>query len=225
MACRGVLPETFYAGRKDDIRDPGPRHYDLYRAYEKLLLCPATSPHTVSETALPWNGDTYRAWGETSGFKASYGMNLYMPVVEYPENPGHVSPERSQHAYYANPQTVWVSCLVKGAGSVPIYADCRWDGAWPRPTDPPPLSADAPYDLWTDVRPVPTPSHMWVFAMDRHQGGINSLFMDWSVRKAGVKELWTLKWDPQFDTAGPWTKAGGVQPDQWPKWMQKFKDY
>jgi prepilin-type processing-associated H-X9-DG protein len=66
---------------------------------------------------------------------------------------------------------------------------------------------------------------MWLFAMDRHQGGINSLFMDWSVRKAGVKELWTLKWAPQFDTASPWTKAGGVQADQWPRWMQKFKDY
>jgi hypothetical protein len=51
------------------------------------------------------------------------------------------------------------------------------------------------------------------------------LFLDWSVRKVGLKELWTLKWYMSFDTKGPWTKAGGVMPDQWPKWMQKFKDY
>ena len=61
--------------------------------------------------------------------------------------------------------------------------------------------------------------------MDRHDGGINMVFMDFSARKVGLKELWTLKWHKQFNTAGPWTKAGGVQPEAWPKWMQKYKDY
>jgi prepilin-type processing-associated H-X9-DG protein len=84
----------------------------------------------------------------------------------------------------------------------------------------------------TDV-PLPyedTPSkdlrvRMWLCAMDRHRGGINSLFMDWSVRKVGVKEPWTLKWSPGYNTAGPWTKAGGVKPEDWPQWMRRFKDY
>jgi len=61
--------------------------------------------------------------------------------------------------------------------------------------------------------------------INRHNGHINVLFMDWSVRKVGLKELWTLKWDSDWDTAGPWTKAGGVQPEDWPEWMRKFKDY
>ncbi len=61
--------------------------------------------------------------------------------------------------------------------------------------------------------------------IDRHNGGINMLLMDWSVRKVGLKELWTLKWHRQFDTAGPWTKAGGVEPEDWPEWMRKFRDY
>jgi hypothetical protein len=51
------------------------------------------------------------------------------------------------------------------------------------------------------------------------------LFMDWSVRKVGLKELWTLKWHRSYDTAGPWTKAGGVKPEDWPQWMRIFKDY
>ena len=51
------------------------------------------------------------------------------------------------------------------------------------------------------------------------------LIRDWSVRKVGLKELWTLKWDPAFDTSGPWTLAGGVQPEDWPQWMRGFKDY
>jgi prepilin-type processing-associated H-X9-DG protein len=61
--------------------------------------------------------------------------------------------------------------------------------------------------------------------INRHDGYINSLFLDWSVRKVGLKELWTLKWHRQFNTAGPWTKAGGADPEDWPAWMRKFKDY
>jgi hypothetical protein len=49
--------------------------------------------------------------------------------------------------------------------------------------------------------------------------------MDWSVRKVGLKELWTLKWYRQFDIANPWTRAGGVKPEDWPEWMRNFKDY
>jgi len=45
------------------------------------------------------------------------------------------------------------------------------------------------------------------------------------VRKVGLKELWTLKWSKYFDTSGPWTKAGGVAPEDWPAWMRGFKDY
>ena len=63
------------------------------------------------------------------------------------------------------------------------------------------------------------------FCINRHDGNINSLFMDWSVRRIGLKELWTLKWNDRSDTAGPWTRAGGVQPDDWPEWMRSFKDY
>ena len=63
------------------------------------------------------------------------------------------------------------------------------------------------------------------FCINRHNEHINGLFMDWSVRRIGLKELWTLKWYEDYNTAGPWTKAGGVQPSDWPPWMRKFKDY
>ena len=63
------------------------------------------------------------------------------------------------------------------------------------------------------------------FCINRHNGHVNGLFLDWSVRKIGLKELWTLKWHSKFDTSNAWTKAGGVQPSDWPHWMRKFKDY
>ena len=74
-------------------------------------------------------------------------------------------------------------------------------------------------DVW-----VPD-SDMSDLCIDRHQGFINGLFCDGSVRKVGLKELWTLKWHREYDTTGPWTKAGGVQPEDWPQWMRRFKDY
>ena len=61
--------------------------------------------------------------------------------------------------------------------------------------------------------------------IDRHNGHVNGLFVDTSIRSVGLKELWTLKWSKQFNTAGPWTQAGGAQPEDWPKWMRGFKDY
>ena len=66
---------------------------------------------------------------------------------------------------------------------------------------------------------------MMHFCIDRHNGFDNHLFMDWSARTVGVKELWTLKWHKTFDTEGPWTVAGGVNPTDWPQWMRRFKDY
>jgi len=43
--------------------------------------------------------------------------------------------------------------------------------------------------------------------------------------KLVLKELLTSKWHRLFDTEGPWTKAGGVTPSDWPEWMSDFKDF
>jgi prepilin-type N-terminal cleavage/methylation domain-containing protein/prepilin-type processing-associated H-X9-DG protein len=115
----------------------------------------------------------------------------------------------------------WMTSLVKNAAAVPVLPDSMWVwvGQYCAKSLPPPCDA-----VPTRVLAYPDVACHSV-CINRHDGGINSLFMDWSVRKVGLKQLWTLKWDPQYDTRGPWTKAGGVTPDQWPKWMQKFKDY
>lgn len=45
------------------------------------------------------------------------------------------------------------------------------------------------------------------------------------MRKVPLKQLWSLQWHQTYDTAGPWTVAGGVKPESWPEWMRRFKDY
>jgi prepilin-type processing-associated H-X9-DG protein len=107
----------------------------------------------------------------------------------------------------------WRTCNVKGVANIPVLGDGGPCVVWPYHTDVPPGSDEAA-----------TNPQMYQ-CINRHNGGINMLFMDGSVRKVGLKELWTLKWSRDFDTAGPWTKTGGVKPEAWPAWMQRFKDY
>lgn len=93
-----------------------------------------------------------------------------------------------------------------------------------------PVMLDSPMEngMFDNSMPPPRREGMGImqdFCINRHNGYINGTFLDWSVRKIGLKELWTLKWDEESDTAGPWTKAGGVRPEDWPYWMRGFKDY
>lgn len=90
--------------------------------------------------------------------------------------------------------------------------------AWPSDHDAPPLFDGSQGD-------TVSVDQMTRVCVNRHNGGINALFMDFSTRKVGLKELWTFKWHRQFYTRGPWTKAGGIQPSDWPHWMRDFKDY
>lgn len=116
---------------------------------------------------------------------------------------------------------MWMSIGVKNAAAVPVFFDSMWDVVSLYDDKSVPPACDAvPTRILTD-RNLACDS----VCMNRHDGGINSLLMDWSVRKVGVKELWTLKWHPEYNAAGPWTRRGGAQPEDWPQWMRGFKDY
>jgi prepilin-type N-terminal cleavage/methylation domain-containing protein len=95
------------------------------------------------------------------------------------------------------------------AGNVPVMLDCTFVSA--AGGAGPPLYADTAGKQ---------------FCIDRHDGAVSGLFLDSSVRRVGLKELWTLRWAPHFLPAeSPWTTAGGVRPEDWPEWMRHFKDY
>ena len=108
----------------------------------------------------------------------------------------------------------------RGGNNIPVFGDNTWHDAWPQVLDTPPPTSDAAG--WGSFG---TRDEMWQFCINRHGGFVNLLFMDWTVRKVGLKELWTLKWHRSFDTSGYWTLAGGVRASDWPKWMRSFKDY
>jgi prepilin-type N-terminal cleavage/methylation domain-containing protein len=109
----------------------------------------------------------------------------------------------------------WSYSQTEGRADIPLVMDGRLGVAVPEPSDLPPPQDDA----WA------TDFNMAGVCINRHQGCINALFCDSSVRRVGLKELWTLKWHKTFNTADRWTCAGGVQPEDWPEWMRGFRDY
>jgi prepilin-type processing-associated H-X9-DG protein len=155
-------------------------------------------------SSMTYQGKTYVA--DPNGLSGSYGLNGF--TLNIPETGMY---EGNVPATYG-----WRDLTsVPNGNSVPMFIDASRFDLWPLATDAPP-----------PVESVPWPSNgMACCCINRHDGAVNCLFVDGSVRKVGLKELWTLKWHKSFNTAGPWTKAGGVRRDDWPEWMRQFKDY
>ena len=86
-------------------------------------------------------------------------------------------------------------------------------------------NTDCPVERTTAITGAVNVQEIQRVCVNRHGGFQNTVFCDWSARKVGLKELWTLKWNKSYNIAGSWTKAGGCQPDNWPDWMRSFKDY
>jgi len=177
------------------------RLVEYYSDSEKLLYCPMAT-RTVSEGA-PVHYSVISQGGAPRG---SYTIN------EWTYDSDHTSGGRKLEDYWRNTNH-------QGLNNVPVMADgaFRSDGQ-PYPSDEPPSYDGAPRtDMAND--------EIRIFCINRHDGFVNILFMDWTVRKVGLKELWTLRWHRNFNISGPWTTAGLVQPSDWPIWMRNFKDY
>ena len=186
-----------------------------------LLLCPiASKPKSMPDLTkirgdgfaggTGTSGDRYFAWtlasrrpeGDVDIRIGSFGLNY---VVQF----GHYYPS-SGPLHYSTVDS-------RGAAQMPVYLDSMIASVVPTEPDrgPPPYEGG----LGGDCAGFSTS------LINRHDGGANCLFMDWSVRKIGLKEFWTLKWARGWNTANCWTRAGGVQSEDWPEWMKGFKDY
>jgi prepilin-type N-terminal cleavage/methylation domain-containing protein len=183
--------------------DVWPQEARSYYQETEICFCPMAT-RLYSEGGR-WG---YGAWelGNNSG---SYGLNQW--VLNTPQ--GAVEGRR-EHA------NMWRTPNVQNVNNVPLFLDCATIGvtAWPEDNPPDYDGQFWPYtgNNYDEMRRV---------CVNRHDGFVNHLFLDYSVRKVGLKELWTLKWHRNFKTNGYWTKAGGAEPQDWPEWMRGFKDY
>ena len=142
-----------------------------------------------------------------NGIAGSYGLNGYVICI-----PSAASYVRSIPASYGYRKFLEIP---QGA-RVPVLMDGLRFDLFTIETDGPPANE---YDAWQGE------SRMARVCINRHRGSICSSFADGSVRKVGLKELWTLKWHREFNTRGPWTRAGGVAPEDWPDWIRPYPDY
>ena len=168
-------------------------------------------PMATRKTSANGAGGTFLAWYcPHHPYRAgSYGFNAYTPAYDGGEFLGRELRVRER----------WTSIYMNGVAKAPIMLDCALWAGDPMPTDsPPPSEAEAA------TNPIIGSNSIQPFCIPRHSGFVNSLFMDWSIRKVGIKQLWTLEWYPGFDTHGPWTRAGNTGSIDWPAWMQRFKD-
>jgi len=163
----------------------------------------ACCPMAVKHNGHGPSRSAFEAWETTYAgppFRCSYGFNEWLLLG--PFDPPHTSSKHGTDVF-----------SLSGRANVPALLDSTDPGGLPFDLPSPPRYEGKPIGPWRS------------FCMNRHDGYVNGLFLDWSVRRIGLKELWTLKWNAKFDTAGPWTRAGGVEPEDWPEWMRSFKDY
>ena len=178
-----------------------------YETRSDIVRCPMAVKRIPGvEHGGPFN--TYKM-GDSVGEEASFGQNNWL-----------FNPPPSVTAIQGRPaEWHWRTMNVRRAAEIPVFADTMWRGGGPFASgargEPPRFNGE-----WVDAN-----AEMRHFCIDRHDGSINHLFLDGSVRAVGLKELWTLHWHRRFNVRGQWTKAGGVHPADWPEWMRPFKDY
>jgi prepilin-type N-terminal cleavage/methylation domain-containing protein/prepilin-type processing-associated H-X9-DG protein len=164
----------------------------------KITFCPLAQKN-ADEGGL----GVYAAWKDVEGSDfGSYGLNGWVC------NAGSTSPLN---------ELFWRTPCIKDAQDVPVFLDCLWMVNWPDANSVPPDFDGQPLQAWNQEE------QMKNFCINRHgKGATNCLFMDWSVKSVGLKQLWKLNWHKSFDVNGPWTKSHNPI---WPEWMRKFKDY
>jgi prepilin-type N-terminal cleavage/methylation domain-containing protein len=156
-----------------------------------INLCPVATEDSVSSHT----GDFDKAWGPVPEF-GSYGFNTWC------YNPTPERQIRGPHSKF------WRNINVREAYNVPLLTDSLWSDAAPSWFDLPPEYKGEFSQAYL----------MTWFCVPRHDKKQNILFLDLSVKRVGPKQLWTFKWNREFNTANAWTVAGGATPAQWATW-------
>jgi prepilin-type N-terminal cleavage/methylation domain-containing protein/prepilin-type processing-associated H-X9-DG protein len=179
-----------------------------------IFLCPSARKSKNPDNCNRCPGTTFSPWGPfpqstgwwDAGAMGSYGIN------DWCANPDE--DEDGTYWWSFPAKYAWRSPYTKGGSDVPLLLDCLYVDGFPLHTDIPPLYPEVAHDSgdWAN-------NATQLFCIDRHQGGINGLFIDFNVRKVGLKELWKLKWHRGIKTDEPpdWATEA--------PWLLRYRDY
>jgi len=178
---------------------PSYRWYNALRPYysdnKELLLCPMA----VKPVESGLGGGTFKAWVYENNH-GSYGICSCILNQESAD--------------------FWRRTDVVGTDNIPLLLDAQWYTSYPWWTNTPPEYEGA---VWNPGG-TQTGGGMGIYCIPRHYGAINGLFIDFSARKIGLKQLWLLKWCRNYNVS----RASENEPD-WENtgtgWMLPLKDY
>jgi prepilin-type N-terminal cleavage/methylation domain-containing protein len=183
---------------------------DYYGNEPKFRVCPMATkiknPAGAAGGDVMVGGDKFTSWGKlttvggrTEGDYGSYGINGWVYVC-------------GQSTLYGKPaEFFWKTINVKGGSNIPMFLDCWFWCGWPDDTDTVPRYDGDRWDGDADS--------MQRFCIDRHQQAINGIFLDFSVSKIWLKQLWRLRWNKRFDINAPQPHWETEAP-----WMKDFKE-
>lgn len=168
-----------------------------YYKNRRLLLCPeATKP-------FMYGGEPpFAAWtDQTEEYTSSYCVNLW--VANGDEDYDHFN------------DRCWRTPNTRRAAYAPLLLDGNWKDCQAYFEDRPPEYEG----YWWE----PNTNEMKRVCVNRHNGAVNGVFLDLSVRKIGLKELWIIDWhklwqedyEGQLDTRNI----------DWPLWMYNMRDF
>jgi prepilin-type processing-associated H-X9-DG protein len=91
-----------------------------------------------------------------------------------------------------------------GSVNTPMFLECyRWGGGPTLRSEPAPPDENARYN-----------TGFGRYCLNRHANTINVCFVDGTVRKTPLKELWNLAWHREYDLSRP-------RPE-WPDWLKSL---
>jgi len=120
----------------------------------------------------------------------SYAINIAFDYMGEPSYEARVRPADDWRWQSSDTDTA-------GRASIPVLLDCAAANAAFSGVPP-------PYEDFLKTQNIVSDPQ----CINRHDGTVNHLFFDWSVRKVGVKELWTLKWQRGYNT-GAYSRRTG----------------
>jgi prepilin-type N-terminal cleavage/methylation domain-containing protein len=191
---------------------------------QDILLCPAAtlarSNRSPNYTLKPVNKNDTDGWDAVGSWNASFkhgGINGQDGLINGKRIPTRASYGNNNWLYNARTDIQgrrkdWHWRTMSPAGfdlhQIPMFMDTMWRGGGPfrARMAPPAYNGE-----WSGFN-----AEMKHFAMDRHNGGIQGVFMDHSVQHVPIKKLWKLKWHKNYDQA--------YKP-AWPRWMTGFPEH
>jgi len=189
--------EGFFMKRPSSVSWPGFILSNYYKSLDsEMWLCSnATKPFSEGgrNPYAAWDG-TYNVSGEEVYIKGSYVINDW------------ISDEEGDGELGTGGQYYWRTPYVRGAAEAPVLIDGQT-------TNMEPYSFDEPSEIENALWTPGAQNEMRRACIKRHSPyHVNMLFLDWSVRRVTIKELWTTRWHRN------WPKSCDHLP-VWPEWM------